>query len=229
MDINLELSKNQIELGGSLFVQAEVELTYETVEMTELLGIVAFIHPESGEQVLMQFFQTTDNYFATFLYSGGIELTEEFSFPAFNNTGDYYVLVLFNHPGVVSGFQSADFIIIDPEDSTTDGFQEPTLTVLFQGLIISSITLGLVVFVYFNARRRQEASMHVPELDAKITRDIDNLFMEMQSKLQLISEEILYKKQDDYKVRIQSLEEKINFFEKTVKKMRNFKKRMSKF
>ena len=47
--------------------------------------------------------------------------------------------------------------------------------------------------------------------------------------LEVGSEEIKYSQHDDYKTRIQSLEEKIKLFNKSIKKLKMFKKKMSRF
>nr|MDO8116158.1 hypothetical protein [Candidatus Sigynarchaeota archaeon] len=229
ISINITASETEIHMGDVLFMELFVNTTFPGLDFDSLLGIAAFVHPASGEKVLNQFFPTRNQYFLTFLASGGMNLTAEYSFPPFNNTGEYYIVILFNNPGATGMFAQFKFVILPKETTNQTEFIRPNLFVLFQGVIIFSVSMAIVILVYFNARRKQEESMHVPELDKRMAQDIDNLLMEIQSRLTFVSEEILYKKGDDYKGRITSLEEKIKLFMKTLKKLHKFKKRMSHF
>nr|MDO8114745.1 hypothetical protein [Candidatus Sigynarchaeota archaeon] len=226
LQMNLTPSRTEIHMGEALFIEADLNSTYPGVPMDELFGIVAYIHVESRETILLQFFPTVNSSFTTFLASGGLNLSGYY-FPPFNNTGDYYALIIFNHPSVAGIYGQVNFKILPAVNDTQPGMIPPQAAL--QGVIIFSVSITIIVWVYFSARKKQEESMSVPELDAKSVREIDNLLMEMQSKLQIVSEEILYKKTEDLKTRLTRLEEKIKFFWKTVKKIKKFKKRMSRF
>ncbi|MBN2151432.1 MAG: hypothetical protein JW839_08305, partial [Candidatus Lokiarchaeota archaeon] len=222
------LSKPAIQMNDTLFIQATLNSTFPNLPMDEVLGIIAYVHVETREMILLQFFPTVDNSYTTFLASGGLSLGG-YTFPAFNHTGEYYALVVFNHPSVSGVYSVIRFTIVPrvPEPPPP-GINSSSSAI--QGVIIFSVTTTILVLIYFQARRKQEESMSVPELNEKAVRDIDNLLMELQSKLTLISEDILYKKQaEDYRTRLTNLEEKIKFFFKSVKKMRKFKKRLSRF
>ncbi len=227
--VNISASGNEIHMGDMLFLEVFMNSTVPGVDFESVLGIAAFVHPASGEMVLNQFFPTRNQYFLTFLASGGMNLTAEYSFPPFNNTGEYYVVMLFNTPRATGVYAEFKFVILEKETTNQTDFIRPNLYVLFQGVIIFSVSMSIVVLVYFNARRKQEESMHVPELDKRMAQDLDNMLMEMQSRLTVVSEEILYKKGEDYKGRVTSLEDKIKLFMKTLKKLRKFKRRMSRF
>lgn len=230
LDIEVEVSKVQIYMGDPIFLQARVDSSDPGVSYPELLGIIAFIHPASGEKILMQFFHTVENYYATFLFSGGLNLTAEYTFPPFNNTGEYYALIFFNHPRVTGAFTHVLFEIVAKPPPEEPRFVRPTENVLFQGLIIFSASMGVVIFAYFSARRKQEESMAVPELDARTVQTVDNLLMELESKMMVVSEEIRFsRKQEDYKTRISGIEAKIGMFKKSVDKLKKLKKRISRF
>ncbi len=227
-DVEFVLSSPVIQMNDTLYIQATLNSTFPNIPMNEVLGIIAYVHVESREMVLLQFFPTVGNSFTTFLASGGMSLGG-YTFPAFNHTGEYYALIIFNHPSVNGVYGVVHFTIV-PRVPEPPGPKINTSSSAIQGVIVFSITTTFLVLIYFQARKKQEESMSVPELDDKAVRAIDNLLMELQSKLTLISEDILYKKQtEDYRTRITNLEEKIKFLFKTVKKMHAFKKKLSRF
>lgn len=228
LHVNLTGSSRAIHMGDTLFIQASVTSTYHFpgVSLDSLTGIVAYIGVKSREKILLQFFSTNNGYYTTFLASAGMNLSGYY-FPPFNNTGDYYALIIFNAPGVTGAYCEFDFKIL-PKVNETE-FSPPLQSASLEGVIIFTISISVIIVIYFNARRKQEESMAVPELDAKTVRNIDNLLMEMQSKLTMVSEDIMYKRTEDYKTRLTNLETKINFFNKAVKKMKKFRKRISRF
>ncbi|NMC05228.1 MAG: S8 family serine peptidase [Candidatus Lokiarchaeota archaeon] len=228
MDARFELSSPVIQMNDTLFIQATLNSTFPNLPVKEVLGIIAYVHVETHEMILLQFFQTIDNAYTTFLASGGISLGS-YTFPAFNHTGAYYALITFNHPSVAGIYKVVRFSIVPREPAPPDPGINASSSA-FQGVIIFTISTAVLVLIYFQARRKQEESMSVPELNERAVRDAENLLMELQNKLTLISEDILYKKgTEDYRTRLTRLEEKIKFFSKSVKKMRIFKKKLSRF
>ncbi|MHA1680516.1 MAG: S8 family serine peptidase [Promethearchaeota archaeon] len=227
LSVQVNTSRSQIHMGENLYLNAIANAS-EGFDPESLLGIVAFVHIETGEMVLSQFLPTHDNYYASFLISDGLDLMGYY-FPPLNHTGQYYALAFFNDPSVTGAFYQVEFEVLPRLNETGNEFRAPDLNTLFEGLIITTVTMTLVTLIYFNARRKQEESMSVPELDEKMVRDIDNVLMELQSKLTVLSEEIMYRKAEDYKLRLNNLEDRISSFMNSVKKMRRYKKKMSKF
>ncbi|MBD3186889.1 S8 family serine peptidase [Candidatus Bathyarchaeota archaeon] len=228
INVDAYLSRPEIHLGENLFIDALIEVDQPGIDPGNLLGIVAFVHQESGEMILSQFLPVDGYHYSTFLVSDGMDLMGYY-FPPLNFTGKYYALMIFNNPNITGVYAQLEFTVLDRLNDTGNEFTPPDNNVLFQGLIIFTSTMAIIILIYFNARRKQEESMQVPELDEKMVRNIDNVLMELQSKITVLSEEIMYKKSDDYKIRLQNLEERIKSFMKTVKKMRSYKKEMSKF
>ncbi|MEX2680145.1 MAG: S8 family serine peptidase [Candidatus Sigynarchaeota archaeon] len=222
------LSNPSIQMNDTLFIQATLNSTFPNVPMDELLGIIAYVHVETREMILLQFFPTVGNSFTTFLASGGLSLGG-YTFPAFNHTGEYYALIIFNHPSVNGLYSVVHFSIVPRVPEPPPPGINPSSSAI-QGLIIFSTTTTIFVFIYFRARRKQEESMSVPELNDKVVREAENLKMELQNKVTLVTEEILYKKQsEDYQAQLTSLDEKLRSLFKTVKKIRRFKKGLLKF
>nr|MDO8085382.1 S8 family serine peptidase [Candidatus Sigynarchaeum springense] len=222
------LSNPSIQMNDTLFIQATLNSTFPNIPMTEVLGIIAYVHVETREMILLQFFPTVGDSFTTFLASGGLSLGG-YTFPAFNHTGEYYALIIFNHPSVAGLYSVVHFSIVPRVPEPPPPGINPSSSAI-QGLIIFSTTTTILVLIYFQARRKQEESMSVPELNEKVVREAENLKMELQNKVTLITEHILYKKQtEDYRAQLTSLDEKIRSLFKTVKKIRKFKKGLTKF
>ncbi|HME51825.1 MAG TPA: S8 family serine peptidase [Candidatus Lokiarchaeia archaeon] len=228
LHVTLKGSSSEIHMGDTLFIQAALTSTYHFpgVSLDNMTGIVAYIGVKSREKILLQFFPTNNGYYTTFLASAGMNLSGYY-FPPFNNTGDYYALIIFNAPGVTGFYCEYDFKIL-PRINETE-FNPPLQSASLEGVIIFTVSMAIIIAIYFNARRKQEESMAVPDLDAKMVRNIDNLLMELQSKITMVSEDILYKRTEDYKTRLTNLETKIKSFDKAVKKIKKFKKRISRF
>ncbi|MHA1714867.1 MAG: S8 family serine peptidase [Promethearchaeota archaeon] len=232
LQVEVEMSKPEIHMGESLFLQCHLTAQDPDTDVTNVTGFIAFVNMEFKEKVMMQFFPTRDGYYATFLYSNGFPdpfNESNYLLPPLNHTGDYYAVIYFNDPNVTGSFIQLFFTILPPAPEEQTKFEEPARQVLIEGVAIFSISMGLIVTVYFNQRRKQEESMSIPELDEKMIRDLDNVFMEMQSRIKVISEEILYGKYDDYKTRIKNIENKIAIFKKSLNKLQKLKKKMSKY
>jgi len=225
--MKLKVSSTTIHLGDPLYLQATITSNNPGLNYSSLFGVIAFeqfAQPKEG--VLFEFLQTKNNSFASFIYTRGLTLGT-FTFPVFNYTGQYYVDVMFHSANATGVWQSIEITVL-PAVQPPPPVYPPTPPVLIQGIIVLTVSMAVVVAVYFNARRKQERSMFVPELDDRTVRNIDNLLMELQSKLTVVSENILFqKKSDDYKVRLQTILDKIKLFQKTVKKVKNFKKKIS--
>ncbi|MHA1792264.1 MAG: S8 family serine peptidase [Promethearchaeota archaeon] len=228
LSININLSRPSIHLGENLFIEAEIDAKYNNINPENLISIVAFVHLETGEKVMSQFLHTEDDYFVTFLISDGLDLMGYF-FPPLNYTGTYYIVAIFNDPSVTGLYHEMTFQVLPRLNNTGTEWQPPILQVYLEGLIIVSATTSLIVLIYFNARRKQEQSMSVPELDEKMVQNIENVFMELQSRITIVSEEILYSKSDDFKTRIKNIKDKINLLNKSIKKMKKYEKHMSRF
>ncbi|MFX0102315.1 MAG: S8 family serine peptidase [Candidatus Hodarchaeota archaeon] len=230
LNLSITQSSSEVRMGKVFYIELQANSTLPGVNYNELFGILAFKHVGSDEMVLMQFFSTSENNYVTALPTGGLK--DDFGnelLPPVEHTGEWKAIILFQHPNVTGVYAEVSFTILPAISEELIEFEKPVLEVLLQGVLVMSVSIGIILLVYFNARRKQEESMSIPELDRKMKRDIDNVIMELQNKITLLSEEILFKKQEDPTTRIKNLEEKLELFNKTVQKLKKYKKKMSKF